>query len=85
MCVKKEFPTIRLPGFFRTGLGKDGMPLMLKTTLRWSPIPDSCCYKLVQGFRVTCIIAIDNYGRLGKGDIKEIADIKIVNYLSDNR
>ena len=30
------------------------------------------------------IIAIDNYERLGKGDIKEIADTKIVDYLDDN-
>ena len=31
------------------------------------------------------IFVIDDYGRLGIGDIKEIADIKIVDYLSDNR
>ena len=31
------------------------------------------------------IIAKDDYGRLGKGDIKEITDIKFVDYFSDNR
>ena len=32
----------------------------------------------------TLIIAIDDYVRLGTGDIKEIADIKFVDYFSDN-
>ena len=31
------------------------------------------------------IIAIDDYGLLGKGDIKEIADIKFVDYFCANR
>ena len=39
----------------------------------------------IYNLKYNLIFAIDDYVRLGIGDIKETTDIKIVDYLSDNR